>query len=240
MLNLGDDSSEEDEDVNEILQSIPNINALDSNRAQERSLIADVPQMQEESNTMSSLSSILFQNDDEDDDEEDAPLPPEMVIDDSSKAPEIESKPAVLIASQDFTDALHAISVDPWDTSSWVTYLIEVEQSRGGSVMVDEAYEKFLILYPKAFNFWKSYGEYYAKRRDVTTAENIFKRCLVDCRNVELWMSYLEMTKKNTVDKVTRGNDQEYMQERQKYEAAIKRAVESVGMAPDSSVLWRL
>jgi tetratricopeptide (TPR) repeat protein len=145
-----------------------------------------------------------------------------------------------LISSQDFTDALAAITADPWDCHSWYVYLSEAEQGHSGSVSVDDAYSKFLTQFPRAANYWNKEVQYFLVRNDFVMCESIFAKCLAKPRYVDLWCSYIEMIKRKANLEPAVGKTQSQLTtERTSLEAAYEKALESVGMHPGSGIIWR-
>ena len=59
------------------------------------------------------------------------------------------------------------------------------------------------------------------------------------CRSVELWILYLSLQKKKTIDKAPKVTDPSYSLNRKAYENIFEKAVENVGMSVDSDELWR-
>jgi cleavage stimulation factor subunit 3 len=227
MLSLQDDSSEEDEEI-----------VIDTAVS---STLPPKPELSMSTHDPTSNEKILFAEEDEDD-EEDAPLPETV----DEQAP-MAIDPSVIPKRQSeisniYLDASESLANDAWDTEAWGIYIEEVEQGRGGTVTAIDAYTKFLAQFPRAMNVWKLLVDYYIDRSDFISAEQQFSKCLLKCRSVELWLSYLSMIKKKSIDRFTRdhGNDQEYLIERQSYENAIEKAIDNVGMAIDSYPLWRL
>jgi cleavage stimulation factor subunit 3 len=177
--------------------------------------------------------SLLLQGDDEDD-EEDAPLPGSTIISDSS------ASSSVQVASQEFTDSVNAIQLDCWDVFSWITYIEEVEQNNGGSVTITEAYSNFLNQFKKATKFWKTILDYHIKNSQWALAEDLFNKCLLKCRNVDIWKSYLTMVRKRTIDTIPKPTDQYLAAERKRLENAFEKALENISYSCDSEEIWRL
>jgi hypothetical protein len=141
-------------------------------------------------------------------------------------------------ASGEFQGASQLVLVDCWNVSAWLTMVEEVEAGRGGDTAAVLVYTQFLDQFPRATKIWKSLVNYYLMRDDVSEAEEAFKSCLVKCRNVELWVTYLSFIKKKTVDKVSTYSEQ-YANARKTLEAAFERAVENIGTTCEASVVWR-
>jgi len=80
----------------------------------------------------------------------------------------------------------------------------------------------------------------YQSKQDYRQAEATYHRCLEACRNVQLWLDYLQMLRSTTLDKLNRQDEKQYNLTRQTFEGALERAITNVGMAPDSYPLWRV
>lgn len=144
------------------------------------------------------------------------------------------------IVSTEFTEAQVAIAEDKWDISSWVVYLEEVENQRGGVVSVPESYDKFLQCFPRAAKFWKRLSDYYRSMGDMTNAESTLKKGAKICWNVDLWLTYLSFLLdgyRNTVDR--KASMDELHHERTKCDREFGIAVDHIGLSVDSYHLWR-
>ena len=165
------------------------------------------------------------------------------------------------ICSNEYTDAVTALAVDPWDISSWMILLEEVEQGRGGAAKIDDTYTRFLDQFPRAARFWMKLTSYYSRNAESTTNieeqlqlyNNLiktFENCLNKCRSVSLWRACLACVKRTSVDQViaaakasnaqpTQQLIERYYEERKKTEQAYEAALDNVGMAIDAGELWR-
>lgn len=103
----------------------------------------------------------------------------------------IESTEAV--ESEECVEALHAVEVDCWDINSWILFIDEVEAGRGGKISIPDAYNRFLEKFPRAAKQWKALAEFHTDRQEYASADEVYNRCLGKCRNVELWLSYVQM-----------------------------------------------
>ena len=222
MLNLGDhdDSSEEDEAI------VPLNTAPSAVRDFEYSA--------------TTLPLHLFKSEEEED-EEDAPLPSMSTDKDFRDAMYAETVPQTLITSQDFTEAFSAVATDPWDCLSWIVLIEEAEQGRGGSMTPEDAYIRFTTQFPRAHKYWNKLIQIYLQKRDFSSAEAAFSKCLNKSRNVDLWLSYIDMVKlKFSFDQsVATKTPSQLAVDRQTLEVTYEKAVQSVGMAPQAGVLWR-
>ena len=145
----------------------------------------------------------------------------------------------VIIASQEFLDSQQAVSYDHWDVQSWIMLLEETEAGKSGSASIPDAYNRFLNHFPRAAKFWKTLIEYHIKKDELDIAEELFSKCLLKCRSVELWILYLSLQKKKTIDKASKVTDPSYSLNRKAYENVFEKAVDNVGMSVDSDELWR-
>lgn len=144
------------------------------------------------------------------------------------------------IVSTEFTEAQVAIAEDKWDISSWMIYLEEVENSRGGLVTVPESYEKFLHCFPRAAKFWKRYADYYRSINDMKNAELILEKGAKTCWNVDLWLTFLSFLLDHYKSNVDRKAPLDEIQnERAKCEIAFDSAVDYIGLSVDSYQLWK-
>jgi cleavage stimulation factor subunit 3 len=213
MINVDGDSSEEDE-------------AIDSSNTVLKENFADEQPKQSISRKTVLLEPLA---DEEDEDEEDAPLP---IVSISTTAPKeneevlAESSVALIAQSEECAEALQAIESDAWDVNSWILFVEEVAEGRGGTISVDDAYSKFLDKFPRAAKFWKDLAEHHTKNGATSSAQEVYSKSLNKCYSVELWQSYIEFIRQTSKD-------------RKILEEAFERAVESVGMSVDSYPLWR-
>lgn len=209
MLNQDGDSSEEDEDI--ISTAIP--------VASSSSFIAVKQQQQQQQQQKKFL---LPQPDDEDDEEdEDAPLPSSMQL--------VPTESAEHIESEECTEAVHALEADCWDINSWILFIDEVEAGRGGKISIPDAHNRFLDKFPRAAKQWKALAEFYTRQQEYILAEEVYNRCLGKCRNVDLWLSYVQMIRQ----KFPLEANQRVV------ESAYEKAVDNIGMSLISNPLWR-
>jgi hypothetical protein len=213
MINITGDSSEEDEVVNEL-----------SN------------EQFAESNAGVALKTELI---DADEELEDEPLP----LLSSVQSEELSAAGHDLVSaliSVECSDALTAVSTDPWDISSWIIFIEEAEQNRGGSITAEDAYCKILNQFPRSAKFAVKLAEFYINRGDKWTAvADTFEQYVAPCRCVELWKAYLDYMKKVTIDSVGIQQHEQYALERKRYEALFERAIDAVGMSLNAIVLWK-
>lgn len=176
--------------------------------------------------------SVLLKQDsddiDDEDEDEDIPLP----VVQQGAVPE---KSKEIAQSEECSEALQAIESDAWDANSWILFIQEVEDGRGGPTLtVVDAYNRFLERFPRASKYWKALGEYYIKKQDYAAAEEMYNKCVSKCRNVDLWLSYIHMVRM----KVTGGTGA-MSADLKPVEVAFEKAVENVGMSIDSAALWK-
>lgn len=163
------------------------------------------------------------------------------------------------ICSNEYSEALTALNSDPWDISSWMILVEEVEHGRGGAAKIDETYQKFLEKFPLSARFWMKLTSYYIKsleshqnpQQHQQLITDTFEKCVHKCRSVPLWRSYLSFIKKVSVDRViaaakanangqpTQQQIDQYFEERKRNEQAYEISFENVGMAVDAADLWR-
>ncbi|CAE7835636.1 su(f), partial [Symbiodinium microadriaticum] len=103
---------------------------------------------------------------------------------------------------------------------------------------VAEAYAMATDRFPRAACFWKKLLQLHLQNEDMQACEDGFRNCLQKCRNVDLWNLYLSFMSKKTVEKEVRCSEN-YANAERAMEAAFEEALDSVGMASDSHVLWR-
>lgn len=140
-------------------------------------------------------------------------------------------------ASVEFQEASQLVLVDCWNVTAWLTMVEEVEHGRGGSTATVEVYSQFLEQFPRATKIWKALVDYYLSKGETEKAEEAFKSCLTKCRNAELWVSYLAVVKRKTVDKISKYSEQ-YANAKKSVEAAFERALESIGTTCEASAVW--
>ncbi|KAL6140655.1 hypothetical protein ACLB2K_058953 [Fragaria x ananassa] len=88
-------------------------------------------------------------------------------------------------------------------------------------------YEQLLAAFPTAAKFWTQYAEAQMAANNDEATKNIFARCLLKCRHVPLWQTYL-----NFVKKVNSSNGLEGIKE------AFDFAINSVGDDIASGPVW--
>lgn len=211
---LDGDSSEEDEAITSISLQIP---AISSSPIQESGVDEETK----------SVRPVLLQlpDNDEDDEDEDAPLP--ITIQSTDDVLE-SAESSAIIQSEECAEALQAVESDCWDINSWILFMDEADAGRGGAISVPDAYSRFLEKFPCAAKQWKALAEYHILRQEYSHAEEVFKKCLSRCRNVELWQSYVQMVQlKSPLEGSQRT-----------IEAAFEKALENVGMSISSNPLW--
>lgn len=78
--------------------------------------------------------------------------------------------------------------------------------------------------------YWKQYAEYEMAAGNYANVENIFRRCLLKCPNIELWrcyLSYIRLIKEGKPD------------EKESVVRAFEFALEHMGMDINSTSIWR-
>lgn len=140
--------------------------------------------------------------------------------------------------SSDFIDAQKAINENRWDSTAWELFIEEVENGRGGKFSKVDAYIQATNQFPRAWKFWKRLVDHYMEVGDVQPCEDAFKKCLQKCRNTDLWLSYLTLTRQKTIDK-NPPNSEQYANSKRIYESAFEKALENIGMSFDSHIIWR-
>ena len=106
--------------------------------------------------------------------------------------------------STDFVDAEQSITNDPWDQKSWIIYIREAQNDRGGTVTVFDAYERYANQFPTSSRVAEQYASLYATRGNFTSALNTFKKSLTKCSSVTLWKAYLFLLRQLVLDKTKR------------------------------------
>ena len=142
--------------------------------------------------------------------------------------------------SDEYLEAQQSLAVDIYDVTAWEALLSEVEQGRGAKdVTFVETCCRYLALFPRAARTWVHLAEYYIHKQDFSAADELFSKCITKCRNVDLWMSYLRMIKRQTVGAVAKQMPEQHSLARKALEAAFERATENVGLSGNSGPLWR-
>jgi hypothetical protein len=141
-------------------------------------------------------------------------------------------------SSSEYAEASQAISIDPWNVNAWMTMIDEVDSGRAGNTSNIEIYLRFLDQFPLCAKVWKSLIDYYLDKDEIALAEHALSTCTQKCRNVDLWLSYVGLVKKKTVDKVSK-HSEHYLNARKAVEAAFEKCLENIGTAHDSNAVWR-
>jgi cleavage stimulation factor subunit 3 len=140
--------------------------------------------------------------------------------------------------SSDFIDAYKAITENCWNSSAWELLIEEVECGRGGKITKVEIYTQATNQFPRGWKFWKRLVDHYIELNEFQLCEEAFRKCLQKCRNVDLWLSYLNLTRQKTIDK-NPPNSEQYANAKRTYEGAFEKALENIGMSFDSHLIWR-
>jgi cleavage stimulation factor subunit 3 len=140
--------------------------------------------------------------------------------------------------SIEFLEYQNAIALNEWDINAWSGLVNEAEHGRGGQLNVIDVCMKAVAKFPRASKYWKKLIDCYLDKDDFISAEDAFKKCLVKCRSVDLWQCYLAMTKKKTIDKYPPSSEN-YANMKKLYESAFEKALQNVGNASDSHIIWR-
>ena len=213
---LDGDSSEEDE-------------AIETGKVNISAASTTVPVLlQEDENNVNSSRPVLLQlpDNDDDDEEEDAPLP--SLIQSNDVQQELTEESILGVQSDECVEALQAVESDCWDINSWYLFIEEVENGRGGTTTIPEAYTRFLEKFPRAAKQWKSLAEYHTQKEEYAQAEDVYTKYLTKCRSVELWQSYVQMVQQRSGTEVSQKS----------VEAAFEKAIDNVGMSVVSHPLW--
>lgn len=169
----GDDSSEEDEEIDNEMS------------------ISTNPQVALQS---TQLFTSLFREDEEEDEVDDTIVPSVQNIDDATK-----DEPKTIV-SQDYTDALQTIELNCWDLSSWTVFLEEIQGKRSGNLSEIDGYLKYLKHFPRDAKVWTLLAEVYIADGKIQDAEQCFLN-RHKCRSGQLWRSYVNMIKKRINEK---------------------------------------
>lgn len=182
---------------------------------------------QEGEHSPKSVRPVLLQlpDDEEDEEDEDAPLPSSIQLSDGFQEP---SEPLTAVQSEECIEALQAVESDCWDINSWILFIDEVEGGRGGTITVPDAYNRFLDKFPRAAKQWKASAEYHVQHEEYALAEDAFSKCLMKCRSVDLWQSYVHMVQ---LKAPVEGGQKSI-------EMAFEKAIDNVGMSIVSHPLW--
>lgn len=141
--------------------------------------------------------------------------------------------------SPEFLESESAINNNPWDLISWMNYIEEVQNDRGGQLTLSEAYSKFLEQFPYSVKICKAYAKFSIDTGDYQQANYIFNTCLMKCRSVSLWELYLQLIQKKTVGSLSSKYHTNFEIEKKKYVGELERALENVGMCCNSGSIWR-
>ena len=141
-------------------------------------------------------------------------------------------------ASSEYADASQSISTDPWNVNAWMTMIEEVDSGRGGNTTNLEIYLRFLDQFPLSTKVWKSLIDYYLDKDEVALAEHALTTCTQKCRSVDLWLSFIGLIKKKTLDKISK-HSEHYLNARKTVEAAFEKSLENIGTVHDSNPVWR-
>jgi tetratricopeptide (TPR) repeat protein len=217
MINLDGDSSEEDEQIDDTgINNGPEL-------------------MKEPATSILGKRALLLTEEVE---EEDEPMIdnriPQLIS--SSKFGETETMD--LTASPEFAEARTAILEDPWDISSWMIYLEEIENHHGGSTSFESACMEFLQYFPRCAKIWQKLGQYFSNAGDFQEAEKNLLNGAKQCWSVELWVCLLSFMMNQS--SLSRPNDDELAAAVARCENAFELSLSQVGLAIDSYDIWKL
>ena len=219
------DNEEDDEDED---APLPNLTQTNDGQQEliEESILPVLPQ--EDGNASNSSRPVLLQlpDNEEDDEDEDAPLPNLIQTNDGQQ--ELIEESILGVQSDECVEALQAVESDCWDINSWYLFIDEVENGRGGTTTIPEAYTRFLEKFPRAAKQWKSLAEYHMQKEEYALAEDVYTIYLTKCRSVELWQSYVQMVQQRSSAEGSQKS----------VEAAFEKAIDNVGMSVVSHPLW--
>lgn len=119
---------------------------------------------------------------------------------------------------------------DPWDPDAWESV---AEEAQGRPLAeARELYEEVLERFPCATGVWRAYAEVEMQQatRDDDAIKKIFSRCLLTCKNVELWRLYMRFQQKV--------NDADTEAGAQAIKTAFEFSVDTVGEGLNSGPLW--
>lgn len=134
-------------------------------------------------------------------------------------------------------EAEDRIEKDTYDTEAWTILMAEVDNMR-----IEEArpyYERFFKYYPTAGRYWKYYAEHEIKSGEYKRAENIFRRCLTSCLNVELWKSYLSYIESKKGINPQTVNENVNQADLEEVIRSYKYACDHVGKDVNATDIWR-
>ena len=127
------------------------------------------------------------------------------------------------------------IEVDRYDTAAWESLLMELRQRalapgslEGVQSALRETYDGLLETFPRSALHWRGYCEFEMVRGTPAAVKVLFGKCLLSCRNVELWRVYLRF--------ILGGNDvgkpQGVAAVRQAYEFTLDHVGEDINAGP--------
>lgn len=151
-------------------------------------------------------------------------------------------KKAKLIGSEDYIDALQSIQQDPYDTSSWLLLLDEVEGGRGGEVTFPDTVTRFLQQFPRASSAIVRLASYYElQHNDLKSAEEVCALHVSDMRDVSLWEKYIDIVNKQATQQKKSGleSTDSIAASREKLEKIYDDAIDNVGVFINSGTIWK-
>jgi cleavage stimulation factor subunit 3 len=130
--------------------------------------------------------------------------------------------------SKAFDVAREKVRVDPYDTEAWLAIIFEIQSKP--ILVARPVWEEFLYYFPTSAKHWKQFVDQEIAERNFEQAELIFKQCLKQCLNVELWRTYIAyIILKFTMTGAT--NKTEVIK-------AFEYSVNAVGLDISSTPLW--
>ncbi|KAH9305235.1 hypothetical protein KI387_009639, partial [Taxus chinensis] len=98
------------------------------------------------------------------------------------------------------------ILADRYDVDAWFDLASEA-QLRPVSVAV-AIFEQLLAVFPTAAKYWRLYVEAQMATNNDDATRQIFSRCLLSCRQVDLWKCYIRFIQKVNESRGTDGRDE--------------------------------
>ncbi|PVU93718.1 hypothetical protein BB561_001616 [Smittium simulii] len=154
----------------------------------------------------------------------------------SAKNEEVELKLKTWQANKKVMDFEKQIKVNAYDPEAWVGLLHEALSTKSEE-LIRSGFIRFLEKFPTSAKYYKMYAEYEYQHQKYTELEEIFTKCLVALKSVELWVYYLNYIKEKIKD--FKPDSKLTAEQIQTVDQSYTFALRNVGIDSESYLIWK-